>query len=53
MRNAANNINQVAKRANETRSVHRGAVEELRRNYDLLIDQVGVALDAVMKLKDL
>ena len=34
--NATNNLNQVAKRANETRSVHAGDVRALREDYEKL-----------------
>jgi hypothetical protein len=36
LKNATDNINQIAKRCNETRSIYAADVEELRRQYDKL-----------------
>ena len=36
LRNATNNLNQVAKRANETRSVFAGDIKDLQDNYEKL-----------------
>jgi hypothetical protein len=48
--NATNNLNQVAKRANETRSVHAADVRALREDYEKLW---GFARDVVKKLAKL
>ena len=37
--NATNNINQIARRANETRSVYSADLDDLRRQYDALWGQ--------------
>jgi len=36
LRNATNNLNQVAKRANETRSIYAADIQDLQDNYELL-----------------
>ena len=48
--NATNNINQIAKRANETGSVYASDIEELRRRYDEIWGQAKVIL---RKLSDI
>jgi len=48
--NATNNINQIAKRANETGSVYAADLEELRVRYDELWGQTKVIL---RKLSDI
>ena len=42
--NATNNINQIAKRANETRSIHAADLEELSRHYDEIWGQAKMIL---------
>ena len=42
--NATNNINQIAKRANETRSIHAADLDELRKQYDEIWGQTKVIL---------
>jgi len=37
--NATNNLNQIAKRANETRSVYKSDVQDLQAHYELLWEQ--------------
>jgi len=39
LRNATNNLNQVAKRANETRSIFEDDIRDLQNNYDKLWSQ--------------
>ena len=48
--NATNNLNQVAKRANETWSIHAADVRTLREDYEKLW---GVARDVMKKLAKL
>jgi uncharacterized protein YukE len=48
--NVANNINQIAKRANETRSVHSADLDELRGRYDELWGQMKVILRKLSEL---
>ena len=38
LQNATNNLNQIAKRANETRSVYESDIKDLQNNYDRLWD---------------
>lgn len=51
LRNATNNINQIAKRANETRSIYIHDVEDLRRQYDNLWDAANKILTGLAKIK--
>jgi len=37
--NATNNLNQIAKRANETRSIYESDIQDLQANYDRLWEQ--------------
>jgi len=48
--NATNNINQIAKRANQTSNIYAADLEELRERYDELWDQTKVIL---RKLSDM
>lgn len=41
LRSATNNMNQIARRANETRSVYAADIEDLRERYDKLWEQAG------------
>ena len=45
LRNATNNLNQVAKRANETHSVYAADIKDLQDNYEKL----WVAAEGIMK----
>ena len=45
LRNATNNLNQVAKRANETHSVYASDIKDLQDNYEKL----WVAAEGIMK----
>lgn len=51
LKNATNNINQIAKRANETRSIYGVDVEDLRRQYDLLWNAANKILEGLAKIK--
>jgi hypothetical protein len=48
--NATNNINQIAKRANETGSIYAADIDELRGRYEQLWEQAG---DILKKLAEL
>jgi len=45
LRNATNNLNQVAKHANETRSIYASDIKELQDNYEKL----WVSAEGIMK----
>jgi hypothetical protein len=49
--NIANNINQIAKRANETRSIYAEDVEDIRRQYDSLWEAANKILAGLAKIK--
>ncbi len=51
LRNATGNINQIAKRANETRSVYADDLEDLRRQYDSLWGAANKILVGLAKIK--
>jgi len=51
LRNATNNINQISRRANETRNIYAADVEELRRQYDSLWDVANEILKGLAKIK--
>ena len=51
LRNATNNINQIAKRANETRSIYADDLEDLRRQYDSLWGAANKILAGLAKIK--
>ena len=48
--NATNNINQIARRANETGNIYAADIDELRSRYDELWNQAGVILRKLSKL---
>ena len=48
--NATNNINQIAKRANQTGNIYAADVEEMRERYDQLWEQVGGVLRKLSEL---
>jgi len=45
LRNATNNLNQVAKRANETRSIYESDIKDLQDNYE----NVWLAAEKILK----
>ncbi len=49
--NATNNVNQIAKRANETRNIYAEDVEDLRRQYDSLWAAANKILTGLAKIK--
>ncbi|HBU11188.1 MAG TPA: hypothetical protein DEB31_00135 [Clostridiales bacterium] len=51
LRNATGNINQIAKRANETRNIYAEDVEDLRRQYDSLWGAANKILVGLAKIK--
>jgi len=48
--NVSNNINQIAKRANETGSIYAADIEELRQRYEQLWGQAGAVLQTLSAL---
>ena len=48
--NATNNINQIAKRANQTGNIYAADLEELRERYDQIWGQTKVILHKVSEL---
>jgi len=51
MRTSANNINQIARRANETRSLYAEDMEDLKQCYDNLWAAVGAVASELSTLK--
>ena len=51
LRRCSNNLNQVAKRANETRNIYEADVEDLRRQYDELWEAASGILLGLAKIK--
>lgn len=51
LRRCSNNLNQIAKRANETRSIYEADIEDLRRQYDTLWDAANGILAGLAKIK--
>jgi hypothetical protein len=51
LRRCSNNINQISKRANETRSIYAEDVEDLRRQYATLWDAANKILSGLAKIK--
>lgn len=49
--NATNNINQIAKRANETRNIYAGDVEDIRKQYGTLWEAANKILTGLAKIK--
>jgi uncharacterized protein (DUF1778 family) len=50
LKNISNNINQVAKRANETRNIYESDVQELCHNFDKIWDNVNDILQKLAKI---
>jgi len=50
--NATNNINQIARRANETRSVYASDLDEVRRHYDEIWEQAKTILYELAALRE-
>lgn len=50
LRTATNNLNQIARRANETRSIYEADITDLQAHYDKLWDQANGILKGLAKL---
>ena len=51
LRRSSNNINQIAKRANETYRVYDTDLEEIKRNQELLMHDIGKLLMSLSRLE--
>jgi len=51
LRRCSNNLNQYAKRANETRSVYEADIQDLRQRLDGLWEVANGILDGVLRIK--
>jgi len=51
LRRCSNNLNQIAKRANETRSIYEADIEDLCQQYDKLWDAANGILAGLAKIK--
>lgn len=51
LRRCSNNLNQIAKRANETRSIYEADIEDLRHQYDSLWEVANGILTGLAKIK--
>ena len=49
--NATNNLNQIARRANETRSVYESDIRDIQANYDRLWEQAEAILRSLAKIQ--
>ena len=49
--NATNNINQIAKRANETRNIYASDIQDLRAHYDRLWAQADAILRSLANIQ--
>ncbi|MDL2233174.1 plasmid mobilization relaxosome protein MobC [Ruminococcaceae bacterium OttesenSCG-928-L11] len=47
----ANNLNQIARRANETRSIYQSDIQDLREHYGHLMEQADEILRTLSKIK--
>jgi hypothetical protein len=50
LHNATNNLNQIARRVNESGNIYAADVEDLHRDYDLIWDKTGKILAALAKI---
>ncbi|MDL2232018.1 MobC family plasmid mobilization relaxosome protein [Ruminococcaceae bacterium OttesenSCG-928-L11] len=50
LRRSSNNLNQIAKRVNETRSIYEADIQDLREHYDKLWEQANRILKGLAKL---
>ena len=50
LRRSSNNLNQIAKRANETRSIYETDIQDLRERYDRLGEQTNRNLKGLATL---
>lgn len=49
--NVANNLNQIARRANETRSIYESDIQDLREHYGRLMEQADEILRTLSRIK--
>ena len=49
--NATNNMNQIAKRANETRSIYESDIKDLQAHYESLCDQADIILRSLANIQ--
>jgi len=49
--NATNNLNQIARRANETRSVYESDIRDIQANYERLWTQMEAILESLAKIQ--
>ena len=49
--NATNNLNQITKRANETRSIYASDIEDLKAHYDRLWEQADAILRSLANIQ--
>ena len=49
--NTTNNMNQIAKRANETRSIYESDIKDLKANYDSLWEQTDAILRSLANIQ--
>ncbi|MBP6491347.1 MAG: plasmid mobilization relaxosome protein MobC [Clostridia bacterium] len=52
LQNATNNLNQIARRANETRSVYESDIKDLQEHYNLLWEQASAILRGLAKIQE-
>ena len=53
MRRTSNNVNQIAKRCNETRNLYETDVEDLKQGYDALCEQMKGVISELATLRAL
>ena len=51
LRSVSNNMNQIAKRVNETNNIYAADIEDLRQRYDSLWDAANGILQGLAKIK--
>jgi hypothetical protein len=51
LRRCSNNLNQIAKRVNESRNIYETDIEDLRRQYDTLWEAANGILSGLAKIK--
>jgi Mg2+ and Co2+ transporter CorA len=49
--NATNNMNQIAKRANETRNIYEDDIKDLQAHYDRLCEQAEAILRSLANIQ--
>ena len=50
--NATNNLNQIAKRANETRNIYQSDIKDLQAHYEKLWEQADAILRSLAKIQN-